>query len=163
VYHAGFGFNTKAEKQVLASVSAMAKLPAENVKLIQHVSIQVGATYTKGETVYKLQALTTQYAECSCLHSIDGNFCKHQLLALQQLYLSDSWSMPEHQQRFRALCVRVLGTDFERGSWCGMRDGMATKKAWPTRLRRCEGVRKPSTTPCFGGLATGDGGDSETS
>jgi hypothetical protein len=50
-----------------------------------------------------------------------------------------------------------------RGSWCGMRDGMATKKDWPPRLRRCEGVRKPSTTPCFGGLATGDGGDSETS
>jgi hypothetical protein len=92
---------------VLASVSAMAQLPADNVKLIQHASGQVDATCTKGETVYRLQALTTQYATCSCLHSIDGNFCKHQLLALEQLYLSDSWSVPEHEQRFRAVCPRV--------------------------------------------------------
>jgi hypothetical protein len=73
--------------------------------------------------VYRLQALTTQYESycvghtsyiihpacailydailydaCSCQHSIDGNFCKHQLLALQQLYHSDSRSVPEHQQ-----------------------------------------------------------------
>jgi hypothetical protein len=87
-------------------VSAMAQLPADIVKLIQHASVQVDATCTKGETVYRLQGLTTQYA-ASCLHSIEGNFCKHQLLALQQLYLSYSWSVPEHQQRFRALCVRT--------------------------------------------------------
>jgi hypothetical protein len=68
--------------------------------------------------MYRLQALTTQCAACSCLHSIDGNFCKHQLLALQQLYLSDSWSVPEHQQRFRALCAHALGTDFECAGGC---------------------------------------------
>jgi hypothetical protein len=68
--------------------------------------------------VYRLQAFTTQYAACSCLHSIDDNFCKHQLLALQQLRLSDSQSVPEHQQRFRALCVRALGTDFEQVGSC---------------------------------------------
>jgi hypothetical protein len=96
----------------------MAQLPADNVKLIQHAGVQVAATYTKGETVHRLQALTTQYAACSCLLSIDGNFCKHQLLALQRLYLSDSQSVPEHQQQFRALCVRALGTDFERVGGC---------------------------------------------
>jgi hypothetical protein len=37
---------------VLASVSAMAQLPADNVKLIQHASGQVDATYTIGETVH---------------------------------------------------------------------------------------------------------------
>jgi hypothetical protein len=58
--------------------------------------------------------LNTQYAACSCLHSIDGNFCRHRLLALQQLYLSDCRSLHEFQQRFRALCVCALGTDFER-------------------------------------------------
>jgi hypothetical protein len=41
----------KAEKQVLASVSAMAQLQADNAKLIQHASGQVDATDTKGETV----------------------------------------------------------------------------------------------------------------
>jgi hypothetical protein len=60
---------------VLASVSAMAQLPADRVKLIQHASVQVDTIYTKGEFVYRLQALTTQYAACSCLRSIDGNFC----------------------------------------------------------------------------------------
>jgi hypothetical protein len=105
----------------------MAQLPADSLALTRHASGQVDAIYTKGETVYRLEAVTTQYAACSCLHSIDGNFCKHQLKALQLLYAPDSTSMVEQQQeqqqqRFRTVCVRALGTDFGCTGGCSADD-----------------------------------------
>jgi hypothetical protein len=121
VCFAGYGYNAKAEKQVLNSVVAMAQLTTDSLALIQRECGRVDASYTSGDNVYHMEAVSTAYAACSCLHSIDGSFCKHQLLALRQLYVASAHSV-QQDLRFRAICVRTLGTDFGRSGGCSSTD-----------------------------------------
>jgi hypothetical protein len=84
VASSGFSINVEAEKVIKAALKQMDGLDKRCTTISQQ---GLNAQYVKESKIYNLPVFTSEYGCCSCFRSIDGFFCKHQLLALWVSFL----------------------------------------------------------------------------